>query len=115
MSWASSNAPLIIAVSNAGGLGVLAAGPMRVEDFSRAVKEIRSKTKKPWGVNIPLNGKHAAELLQIALEEKIRALTAQLQAAAAPNQPRGLGAMTSVIIDREVGSWDRFRNRRQMI
>ena len=47
MSWASSNAPLIIAVSNAGGLGVLAAGPMRVEDFSRVVKEIRSKTKKP--------------------------------------------------------------------
>jgi enoyl-[acyl-carrier protein] reductase II len=71
MSWASSNAPLIIAVSNAGGLGVLAAGPMRVEDFSQVVKEIRSKTKKPWGVNIPLNGKHAAELLQIALEERI--------------------------------------------
>ena len=76
MSWASSNAPLIIAVSNAGGLGVLAAGPMRVEDFSRVVKEIRSKTRKPWGVNIPLNGKHAAELLQIALEEKIPVMVA---------------------------------------
>jgi enoyl-[acyl-carrier protein] reductase II len=76
MSWASSNAPLIIAVSNAGGLGVLAAGPMRVEDFSQVVKEIRSKTKKPWGVNIPLNGKHAAELLQIALEERIPVMVA---------------------------------------
>ena len=76
MSWASSNAPLIIAVSNAGGLGVLAAGPMRVEDFSRVVKEIRAKTRKPWGVNIPLNGKHAAELLQIALEEKIPVMVA---------------------------------------
>ena len=76
MSWASSNAPLIIAVSNAGGLGVLAAGPMRVEDFSQVVKEIRSKTKKPWGVNIPLNGKHAAELLRIALEEKIPVMVA---------------------------------------
>jgi transposase len=50
----------------------------------------------------------------LALEEKIHALTVQLQAAAAPNQPRGLGAMTSVIIDREVGSWHRFRNRRQV-
>ena len=33
MSWASSNAPLVIAVSNAGGMGVLGAGPMRPEDF----------------------------------------------------------------------------------
>jgi len=76
MSWASSNAPLIVAVSNAGGLGVLAAGPMRIEDFSHVVKEIRAKTKKPWGVNIPLNGKHAAALLQIALEEKIPVMVA---------------------------------------
>ena len=76
MSWASSNAPLIIAVSNAGGLGVLAAGPMRVEDFSRVVREIRSKTRKPWGVNIPLNGKHAPQLLEIALNEKIPVMVA---------------------------------------
>jgi transposase len=38
----------------------------------------------------------------------------QLQSAAAPNQPRGLGKMTSVIIDREIGDWHRFRNRRQI-
>jgi transposase len=50
----------------------------------------------------------------LALEEKIRALTVQLQAAAAPNQPRGLGLMTSVVIDREIGSWQRFANRRQV-
>ena len=50
----------------------------------------------------------------LALEEKIRALTLQLQAAAAPAQPRGLGALTSVVIDREVAHWERFRNRRQI-
>jgi transposase len=50
----------------------------------------------------------------LALEEKIRALTVKLQAAAGPGQPRGLGAMTSVVIDREVGNWTRFRNRRQV-
>ncbi len=60
------------------------------------------------------------ELLQnsqpilIALQEKISALTAQLQSAAAPKQPRGLGKMTSVIIDREIGDWRRFSNRRQI-
>jgi enoyl-[acyl-carrier protein] reductase II len=76
MSWASSNAPLIIAVSNAGGLGVLAAGPMRVDDFRNALREIKKKCSKPYGVNIPLNSKHAAELLQIALEEKIPVMVA---------------------------------------
>ena len=50
----------------------------------------------------------------LALEEKIRALTAQLQSAAAPHQPRGLGRMTSVVIDREIANWDRFKNRRQV-
>ncbi|HEX3587415.1 MAG TPA: IS110 family transposase, partial [Candidatus Angelobacter sp.] len=50
----------------------------------------------------------------LALEDKIRALTVQLQSTAEPNQPRGLGAMTSVIIDREIGDWRRFNNRRQI-
>jgi transposase len=50
----------------------------------------------------------------LALEEKIRALTVQLQGAAAPDLPRGLGKMTSVVIDREIGNWSRFRNRRQV-
>src|SRR5437773_1697603 len=50
----------------------------------------------------------------VALQEKISALTVQLQTAAAPEQPRGLGAMTSVIIDREIGDWIRFSNRRQI-
>jgi len=50
----------------------------------------------------------------VALQEKISALTVQLQTAAAPEQPRGLGAMTSVIIDREIGDWIRFSNRLQI-
>ena len=50
----------------------------------------------------------------LALEEKIRALSVQLQAAASSAQPRGLGAMSSVVIDREIGNWERFKNRRQV-
>jgi len=52
--------------------------------------------------------------LLLALQEKIGALTLQLQAAAAAKQPRGLGQMTSMIIDREIGDWNRFNNRRQI-
>jgi transposase len=50
----------------------------------------------------------------LGLQEKIAALTVQLQSAAGPDQPRGLGLMTSVIIDREIGDWRRFSNRRQI-
>ena len=49
----------------------------------------------------------------IALQEKIRVLSLQLQSAAGPDQPRGLGAMSSVVIDREIANWHRFRNRRR--
>ena len=76
MSWASSNAPLIIAVSNAGGMGVMAAGPMRPQDFNKALLEIRSKTAKPFGVNIPLNSARASELLDIACEARIPVMVA---------------------------------------
>jgi len=76
MSWASSNAPLVIAVSNAGGMGVLGAGPMRPEDFEKVVSEIQRGTKRPFGVNIPLNGARAAELLEIAFHKKIPVMVA---------------------------------------
>lgn len=76
MSWASSNAPLVVAVSNAGGMGVLAAGPMRVDDFRRAVEDIRAGTRKPWGVNIPLNNPRAPELLDIAAAGRVPVMVA---------------------------------------
>jgi len=76
MSWASSNAPLVIAVSNAGGMGVLGAGPMRSEDFKSTLRAIKAGTSKPFGVNIPLNGARAKELLDIAIEERIPVMVA---------------------------------------
>ncbi len=76
MSWASSNAALVVAVSNAGGMGVLAAGPLRPEDFRRILKEIKAGTSKPYGVNIPLNSAKAPELLDIAFSERIPVMVA---------------------------------------
>jgi enoyl-[acyl-carrier protein] reductase II len=76
MSWASSNAPLVIAVSNAGGMGVIAAGPMRPYDFKKTLLDIRAGTAKPYGVNIPLNSPRAAELLDIAHEARIPVMVA---------------------------------------
>jgi enoyl-[acyl-carrier protein] reductase II len=76
MSWASSNAPLVVAVSNAGGMGVLAAGPMRPEHFEKTLLEVKAKTAKPYGVNIPLNNPRAAELLDIAHQARIPVMVA---------------------------------------
>lgn len=63
MSWASSSVALPAAVSNAGGLGMLAAGPMYVADFQAALAALRSATDRPFAVNIPLYRPQAAELL----------------------------------------------------
>jgi transposase len=49
----------------------------------------------------------------LLLQEKINQLTLQLQNAAPAEPPRGLGKMTSVVLDREIGDWHRFNNRRQ--
>jgi enoyl-[acyl-carrier protein] reductase II len=76
MSWASSNSALVIAVSNAGGMGVLAAGPLRIDDFRRILGEIRAGTTKPYGVNIPLNNPKAREMLDIAHQARIPVMVA---------------------------------------
>ena len=69
MSWASSCAALPLAVSAAGGLGTIAAGPMRIHDLERAIDEVRAGTDRPFAVNIPLYRKGADEVLDL-LEEK---------------------------------------------
>lgn len=76
MSWASSCSELVVAVSNAGGLGVLAAGPLRLDDFKRILREIGNGTKKPWGLNIPLNSPKAREMLDIAHEARVPVMVA---------------------------------------
>ena len=71
MSWASSCAALPAAVSNAGGLGVIAAGPMYEDDFRRVLLEVRATTDKPFGVNIPLYRPGAQNFLDMAYEFRV--------------------------------------------
>jgi transposase len=49
-----------------------------------------------------------------ALDAQIAALTTELEAAASAARPTGLGALTSVLLQREVCDWQRFKNRRQV-
>jgi len=48
----------------------------------------------------------------LALQEQVRALSSQLEAAAPATIPRGLGKLTTVVLTREICDWHRFPNRR---
>ncbi|WP_286746742.1 nitronate monooxygenase, partial [Aquabacterium sp. UBA2148] len=45
---------LVAAVSNAGGLGILAAGALTPEGCREAIREVRRLTDKPFGVGCSL-------------------------------------------------------------
>lgn len=76
MSWASSSPALPAAVSNAGGLGVLAAGPMYPEKFAEALDQLRGMTDKPYAVNIPLYRPHIEEILEVMLDRRVPVVVA---------------------------------------
>jgi len=70
MSWISVP-KMVAAVSNAGGLGILATGPMNPDETRAAIKEIRSMTDKPFGANASLLFPGAANNAQVLLEEEV--------------------------------------------
>jgi enoyl-[acyl-carrier protein] reductase II len=67
MSWISTP-ELVAAVSNAGGLGILALGPLTAEQTKAAILRVRELTNKPFGVNCALMMPSAKENAQIALD-----------------------------------------------
>ena len=70
MSWISVPR-MVAAVSNAGGLGILATGPMDPPQTRRAIQEIRKLTDKPFGCNATLLMPGAAENAKVLLEEQV--------------------------------------------
>jgi enoyl-[acyl-carrier protein] reductase II len=76
MSWASSNAELALAVSQAGALGVIAAGPMYPDALRAAIRAVKAGTDKPFAVNVPLYNPRAGAFLDIVLDEAVPILIA---------------------------------------
>jgi transposase len=54
------------------------------------------------------------QTLALDLDQRERALRAQLEATAPQDLPKGIGALTWVILAREICNWARFHNRRQV-
>ena len=70
MSWISTP-KLVAAVSNAGGLGILATGPLSAEKTRESIREIRRLTDKPFGIGCTMMMPGAKENAEVALEEKV--------------------------------------------
>lgn len=70
-----AKAELVAAVSNAGGLGVLASGqdtPKQVREEIRKVKEL---TDKPFAVNLMFLNKKVPEIVDVVIEEGVKIVT----------------------------------------
>ncbi len=78
MSWISVP-EMVAAVSNAGGLGILATGPMDSEQTRKSIREIRELTDKPFGANATLLFPGASENAKVLLEEKVPVINFSLR------------------------------------
>ncbi|MCL2017027.1 MAG: nitronate monooxygenase [Defluviitaleaceae bacterium] len=73
MAWIS-DAELAAAVSEGGGLGIIAAGHAPGEYVREQIHKARTLTNKPFGVNIMLLSPHAEAVAQVLAEEEVAAI-----------------------------------------
>ncbi|MGT2666496.1 nitronate monooxygenase [Streptococcus rifensis] len=66
---------LAAAVSEAGGLGIIASGGMTGEQLREEIRELKQLTDKPFGVNIMLMMKNIEEIVTVIIEEKVPVVT----------------------------------------
>ena len=74
MAWVAEST-LAAAVSNAGGLGIIAAANAPVDYVKSEIRKAKELTDKPFGVNIMLLSPYAQEVAQLVAEEKVPVVT----------------------------------------
>ena len=74
MAWIADG-KLAAAVSEGGGLGIVAAGNAPADYVRNQIHIARSLTQKPFGVNIMLMSPYADEVAQVVAEEKVAVVT----------------------------------------
>lgn len=70
MAWVSY-APLVAAVSEAGGLGIIGGSIMTADILRDEIKKIRDLTDKPFGVNIISLSPWIDQIIEVLIEEQI--------------------------------------------
>ncbi len=74
MAWVAE-ASLAAAVSNAGGLGLIAAAAAPAQWVREQIRKARELTNKPFGVNIMLMSTEADEVAKVIVEEGVSVVT----------------------------------------
>ena len=71
MVWVSGW-KLAVAVSEAGGLGLIGAGSMYPDVLREHIRKAKKATEKPFGVNVPLLYPDIEEIMQIIVNEGVK-------------------------------------------
>ena len=74
MAWVAEH-NLAAAVSNAGGLGIIAAANAPYEYVRDEIRKTKELTDRPFGVNIMLLSPHAEDVARVVVEEKVPVVT----------------------------------------
>lgn len=74
MAWVSDSS-LASAVSNAGGLGIIAGATAPVDYIREEIRKTKALTDRPFGLNIMLLSDNAEELARVAVEEGVKVIT----------------------------------------
>ena len=74
MAWVAE-CHLAAAVSNAGGLGLIAAGGAPAEWVREQIRETKKLTDKPFGVNIMLMNPESEKVAKVIVEEGVKVVT----------------------------------------
>jgi len=74
MAWVAEHT-LAAAVSNAGGLGIIASGGASCEYIREEVRKAKQLTDKPFGVNVMLLNPEAEAIAKMLVEEQVSVVT----------------------------------------
>lgn len=70
MAWIA-DASLAAAVSEAGGLGIISAMNAGPDWVREQIRDVRTRTQRPFGVNVMLQSPFAAEVADVVAEERV--------------------------------------------
>lgn len=71
MGWVAGPR-LVSATANAGALGILASATMTVDRLREAIREVKSRTDAPFGVNLRADASDAGDRVRVMIDEGVR-------------------------------------------
>lgn len=74
MAWVATS-ELAVAVSEAGGLGIIGAGNAPADVVKSEIQKTKSMTNKPFGVNVMLLSPFVEDVIEVVIEEKVAVVT----------------------------------------